>query len=409
MKLVFPETLKTNIFYKTYLPVLLRFAEIRNDNILIIEFYETEYISPSVICDFLSAINIIKKKKPNGEIVLLFGWNISLISYLNNTDFFLMADVNRTVSTDVIDFSISDHQYSSYSHSSKRKEHTDKTKKIILPTYCEYNYGDSQELIYHNEGEDVDKEKERISQIVQQSFYSLITRKERTISDLGIEGHYIDDLADAYSEIVANSYFHGGNNYCFFTFQNYLKTGLSFISSDTGMGYYNSIGEKIEAKKMIYSLFSFDIFQSETNKHIKSLLGIVEGILYRYFRKKEEEDGIRESKKKAFERGIMDIIRIILGVGNNENAIIRIHSDYAMLQLDAISLRKLFLIDDDIDNNRLSYEITPNLQTFKDIVTNTRLQKAWLESGHIVFYEYCFPGVHISTYIDHPQKKGEAN
>ena len=125
-------------------------------------------------------------------------------------------------------------------------------------------------------------------------------------------------------------------------------------------------------------------------------MGIIEGLLYRHY-----------NPKQYFDHGIMDIIKIVFGVGRNINAIVRIQSGYAMLQMDIVSLHNLF---EGMECTNLDYGtysgMVPKEQMFKEIVLNKKSQQAWIESKHLVFYNYNFPGIHISVSIDPRKDKG---
>lgn len=393
MDIKFKRIVNIKDFYDLYLPQLFAYAHNDRDINLTLDLQDASFISPSVLCDLLSYLSFINYKK-EGIAAILFGWNTPLIAFLENTDFFLMADIGKTVLTDVT-FSHGDYPYSTRARFKRIKDNTDKIRRINLPSYCDY-YGSSQEIIYHQKGENVDVEKDRVSQMVQRDFWSLISRKGRAIESFGIRLEDFDYLANAYSEIIINSYFHGGSNYCFYTFQNYNKSGLSFVSSDTGMGYYNSIREKILEGKRPNGLFTDNEFLDVRDEQTKSLMGIIEGLLYRHY-----------NPKQYFDHGIMDIIKIVFGVGRNNNAIVRIQSGYAMLQMDIVSLHNLF---EGMESTNLDYGtysgMVPKEQMFKEIVLNKKSQQAWIESKHLVFYNYNFPGIHISVSIDPRKDKG---
>lgn len=392
MYIAIDEKLNYKGFNENILPQFDNYLQKRANEDLQIDFEGTTFISPSVLCDLLSMINYVKDIA-KGRIYLYFGYNPSLISFLRNTDFFMMADVGKTVFTDVIDLRGEDSSYTSYSLYMMKRNNTEKIRRINLPKERDDDYGKAHEIIYYDRNKGVDKEKERISSVVQQDFWTLYSKKRRAINSMGIDYECCEYLANAYSEIVINSYFHGGHDYCFYTFQNYKNTGLSFVSSDTGMGYHDSFVEKIYAGKRLKGLFSNDDFLRTDNRKIQSLMSIVEGLLYRYF-----------NPKQVFDHGILDIVKIILGVGRNNNAIIRIQSDYAMLQLDAGALPWLF---DGVTHGTTGvyFNIVPKLEMFKEIVTNNSVRAAWERSGHIVYSDFRFPGVHISATIDAPKKE----
>ena len=381
-------------FNESILPEVQKYMKEKPYENLYLDFESTEFISPSVLCDLLSITNVIKGKV-TGKIHFLFGYNTSLISFLKNTDFFLMVDVGRTLFTDVLDLGGEDSSYSSYSKFMKKRENTDKFRRINLPRERDDDYGPAHEIIYYDKNKGVDAEKQRISSTVQRDFWAFYSKKQHAINNIGINYECCEYLANAYSEIVINSYFHGGKNYCFYTFQNYNHSGLSFVSSDTGIGYHGSFVEKISAGKKRRGLFTSNEYTQITDVKRQSLMSIVEGLLYRHF-----------NPKQAFDHGILDIIKIILGVGRNNNAILRIQSDYAMLQLDTVSLPWLFSgTNQDRQYNGVYYNITPKTDMFRKIVLDENTHSTWERSRHIVYSDFCFPGVHISATIDSPRNE----
>ncbi|QUC66358.1 hypothetical protein [Aristaeella hokkaidonensis] len=388
MRIIFDKYVNNQMFSKIYLRDIILYASQGNSDMLVLDFQNTSFISPSVLCDLLSVFSYIKETY-NTVIYLLFGWNTKLVEFLGNTDFFLAADVGRSVYTDVLELS----------PITQKRENTDKIRRIKLPTYFEPGYRGSEEVIYHFKDETIEEAESRIRQMVSKDFWSL-NRKVESIARLGINNDMYIELSKAFSELIINAYSHAGGNYCYYTFQNYNRSGLSFVCSDNGSGCYYSFREKIDLKWRKEGLFSDRVFfEYENDRYIRSLMGIVESILYRYY-----------NNKQIFDRGIIDIIKTILAVGKDHNPVFRIQSDYAMLQIDARSVKKLFDGIDEINPLYFDYSsITPKIDVFEKLVLDQSIRQDWITSKHVVFSPYYFPGVHISISIDPIREEKEGS
>ena len=369
MIIQFPEYLDYKYFYRFSLKKLMAFANMHGDDELIIDLQNTTHMTPSVICDLLSFFNYLGKSK-DSRVWIMFGKSRRLSSYLNDSHFFLYSDNWRLFSTDLLSFNNTNNDI-------RKSINTDKINRVPIPL---------------NSGKDLPFS---VIKQIQQRIYMLYSSEKAQ----GMFQHGLSNpgrLATGYIEIIENSYEHtyehsphgvandsGAGNCCYFTFQNYIKTGLSFANSDIGMGFFRSLEIKYltdpTQEPKLFSLEEFLGFKKSSVE--RNLAGILESIVLR----------VAEDSKADY--GFPFILgTLVLPC----NGVLVVHSGDVLLEIDTDFLYNYFIVN---DLRLVGY----NKQKLRDIMFDIKARKELVAKGTLRLFDYSFPGVHMAVQIGRRQ------
>lgn len=218
---------------------------------------------------------------------------------------------------------------------------------------------------------------------IQRQIHSLFSGdKANGMLSLGLSNP--DQLATAFAEIVGNSYEHSNDFYnsgCYYTFQNYKKTGLNFACSDIGIGFYESLKRQFiyqddHKEPKVFSMEEFLGFESDKKK--KNLAAIIESIV------------LRIQKDCLVEFGFPFIFRTLVLPCNG---CLLIHSGNTLLKIDTEFLFEFCLVK---DGEVVSY----SKEKMRSIVMNQEKQRELINKGSLRYFGYSFPGVHLSVQIE---------
>lgn len=363
MFIEFPKYVDYKYFYRFLLKDILRHANHGQDNSLIIALHMTEHIAPDVICLLLSAIKYIKSNNSKADIYLAFGSSTKLRAYLEDAWFFFYADFGYLFSTDLIEINRPNSCYG-------KSINTNKINRISIPL---------------NSALQVEKHLplEIVDQIQKQVFALFTSQKAAGMNSFGIRNP--EQMATAFKEIVENSYMHCNNDHdygCFYTFQNYRRSGLNFACSDVGIGFYKSLlkkfGNNDDTSHRAPKLFSLEEFRSfEHDRKTRNLAAILESIIYR----------IGESENVDY--GFPYVFRTLI---MPNNGILIIHSENTLVKVDREFIYRYFLVENDKIKDYRREEM-------RNLAMNSSNQQTEIVNGNVRIFGYSFPGVHMSVQI----------
>lgn len=356
----FPQFVEYKYFYRFLLGKLITFANSEAENMLILNLQQTDYLAPNVICDLLCYFKYLRSLRTTANVYLSFGSSVRLSSYLDNAWFFLQSENGSLFSTDLLSFGSND------PHS--KLVNTSKINRIAIP-----NVG--------MQGTSVHLPLETVNQVHRQVNTLFSKTKIAGMHRYGISGPA--QITTAFTEILENSYCHSQdyrNCGCYYTFQNYKKTGLNFACSDIGVGFYDSLIQQFSSpncvkQPKIFSKTQFQQFASDDKR--KHLAAILESIVYRV------------GEGANIDYGFPYIISTLVIPNDGE---LIIHCVNTLLKIDISFLRTYFVINE----GRI---IDFNTQALRDLVLSESTFETAIETGILRIYDYFFPGVHFSVRI----------
>lgn len=359
----FPEYVSSIYFYRFPLKKIMNFINTPSDSELIIDLQTAKFMEPSVICDLLSSLKLLYQYK-DALVYIMFGTSKRLSSYLGNANFFLHSEGGRLFSTDLVN-SI-DSNYNSY-----RAINTDKIGRINIP--C----GGGSDL-------------------PQQVINEISLLLARLFSKPKFEGMRRFGLTDfptleiGYLEILENSYEHSNEidmeSCCYYTYQNYQKTGLSFANSDIGIGFYTSLMHKAEGNPNILKVFSLSElrgFQNDLRK--KSLAAMIESITLR----------ISSKEREAQLRGFPFIFSSLILPCDGK---LMLHCDNILLGIDSSFLQEYYDIEYSQEDKTYWFRGF-HREKLRNIVFDAGEQTQLAQNDRLRVFDYIFPGVHMSVQI----------
>lgn len=373
MVIEFPRFVDYKYFYRYILEKLVLFTKLENQEELVIDLQHTDHITPNVVCDLLCYFKYQYEIK-GAAVFLAFGNSNKLRNYLEDAMFFLHNENETLFSTDIV-------SYRNLQKNSKELN-TNKINRVNIP-------------ISSNPYKHAILPVSVVSQIQQQIYVLFNKQKINGMKRFGLESP--EQLTAAFKEIVENSYAHSNdfrNCGCYYSFQNYRKTGLSFACSDIGIGFFESLKRKY--------FYQYDEYE---DKHKRPKL----------FSEKELLSFEREPKK----RNIAAILEsIVFWIGEDDvgyfgfpyifqilvlpsNGILTIHSDNTLLTIDRDFLYEFCDISV-VENESVRRFLIKGFrkEEMRALVLNRQKQKEKIDQGTIRFYEYNFPGVHLSVHIE---------
>lgn len=373
MNIEFPRYVEYRIFYRFILDKFISFLSSTDDK-LVIYLDRTEHITPGVLCDMLTFFKYQHVKK-GAYVFLVFGNATRLRSYLNETGFFLHSEIGSLFQTDITDYSLSFSNKGRYINQIHRVNipiHKIKSK-VYLPYHIQNEFIKSVIDLYNSKS------------------------KQMNMANWGLID--IDNLASGFSEIIENAYgyAYSSSDSCFYySFQNYLKTGLSLVCSDFGTGYYSTL-----LSKFIYTdeLDAGIDESSQLRKH-----DIPVPIRPKLFKKSEFQAFAKDERRKNLAailecilihiddlqvNGFPYILRTLILPANG---ILRIHCENTLINIDRQFIYDFFQINNDST-------LVANKQKLRSIVMDFNIQDILIDRGILQLYPHVFPGVHISVEI----------
>ena len=409
MNIQFPEKLYTQYFYGITLRKLcsLLYSPIPPAE-LVIDARQTTFIEPSVLCDLLNYLYLLQSIK-NIDVFIKFGGNKILISFLDRCKFLSLSDFARIFKTDIVTISSEPDRYDNQSIG--KAQNTEHIRRILLPkNYSEetheYEYGEKSDTATIRKmltNEMIGKTLSRINA----DLISLVKRKKiaMQVQYSANLANIVRELPSPYCEMISNSIRHGCDStgddiYCFYTFHFYKDSGLCFGNSDGGEGFYKSLRRKFDSRKFMPSVFTFDEYTNPSNSPmIQSLMGILEGLAYRL--------------NKKLEYGLP---YILTAIGLEFSGKIIIHSDYTALVFTEETIQDLFEIEENklcgtiSENGEISYNHYSisafRRENMRSLVLNLAKQTEYVKKSRLFFYDYCFPGTHISANLHEKHSGG---
>lgn len=254
------------VFYNQILPQLHRHFVDNHENKIVFDLFNVDRINPLVIPNLLNVGEIIKNyyTVPSN---MFIPWNIKLLSYLDDMNFFkLLRDRNL--------FDLDERFIGGYPATTR--ELSDICYAFYLPT------GISKEAIFTNH----------------------LSNYYETIGTLYNETDTVNILS-VITELCHNGCNHSTSS-CYASFQVNKSKKFEFSVSDSGIGYYKSFAAKSKNNnEKLWILNGKHPFQTREDNNINAIL---EAIYYRY---------------RSEKQGIFDVFKLILPV----DGVIRIHTD----------------------------------------------------------------------------------
>lgn len=387
MIIEFPQFVDFSYFYRFLLNDFQAYLNSDNYDDLVLDLQYTEYMSPSVLCDMLCFFKYQRDKK-GGQVVLALGNSTKLRTYLEDAMFFYHSERQTLFSTDIIN-------YRSIGSGGLRELNTNKIKRINIPADTSLGISYSAKKEYYDQIE-----------ILYNKY------KKEGMEKLGLSNK--EEVREAFLQIIINAYEHSNDhqNYgCYYTFQNYIRSGLDFACSDIGGGFYQSRKakylhyqnnkasyEKAKKKPVIPQIFTLEEFLSlQFDDFRRELAAILESLVFR----------IRE--QDFAEYGFPYIFKVLVLPCHGT---IQIHSVNTLLIVDKAFIDEFFIIGEKkkIGNEQLlSSEKTEkkeyiirdfNKEALRKLVFDPQILEEKRRKRIIQFYDYSFPGAHLSVHID---------
>ncbi len=359
----FPEYVSSIYFYRFPLKRLMNFINTPSDSELIIDFQTTKFMEPSVVCDLLSSLKLLYQYK-DALVYIMFGTSKKLSSYLGNANFFLHSEGGRLFSTDIVN-SI-DSNYNSY-----RAINTDKIGRINIPR------GGGSDLPQYVINE--------ISLIMARLFSK---PKFEGMRRFGLTD--FSTLEIGYLEILENSYEHSNEfdmeSCCYYTYQNYQKTGLSFANSDIGVGFYTSLMHRVKKNPNILKIFSLaELMGFQNDLTRRNLAAMIESITLR----------ISSKEKEAQLRGFPFIFSSLILPCKGK---LMLHCDNILLGIDSLFLHNYYDIEYNKEKNIYWFKGFCR-EKLRSIVLDAQEQTKLAQDDKLRVFDYVFPGVHMGVQI----------
>lgn len=284
------ENITSFSFYNKILPKLNYYFKYNRNEQLIFDFSQVDFINPLVIPN-ICITGLILRNNLEQKVDMYIPWKPKLLSYLQDISFLSIIKQYDL-------FNIDERYIGGYEVGGLFQE---------CNTFV-FDKGSTKAMIRN--------ELLKSEKVISRLYSGSKNFKERAM----------DEILHVFTEFCHNACFHSGSA-CFATFQTNLGDKTSFkkayISiSDCGMGYYNSIVQKItdtDVKLNFLPNCDFNVLLEN-----KNLYGILEAIFYRY-------------NDKIY--GIYQLFEYILKV----NGVIRIHSEDTQLVFTKKSIENYIL------------------------------------------------------------------
>lgn len=254
-------SLTSYVFYQSLIPKLHKYFKERSAKVILLDFSNVRRVSPLVVPNLLN-LGFILKKYYGEPVKIIIPWDIDLVSYLRDINFYHYArhfgifDLDQGISCDIPkDRTIS---LNCYTFGIKKgfsdldeilRDHIIKYKKYLIRVF---------------------KDETIVNELLKQMAEMCLNTSKYTEHSVKI---HENDKCIEYDEDESEEREISG----FATFQVNKTTKFQFSVSDIGIGYYQSFNKKLRNGEELKFLSKND-FKEGQKKHVESIL---EAVFYR--------------------------------------------------------------------------------------------------------------------------------